>query len=399
MTARREVLFLAHRIPYPPDKGDKIRSWRILETLLRRFDVHLAAFVDDPADLQHTQFLEVRCSSVFLRRLDPRVARLRSAMGLVTGAPLSFPYYRDGAMAAAVARLRARPLAAEIVFSSAMAPYVESAAGRPRLIDLCDADSEKWRQYAAETRGPMRFIYAREAETLAAAETRMIGWADAAFAASAAEAEVFNARGGAHKALWFGNGVDADYFAPDEDAPRPQDAGDVVFVGAMDYRANIDAVLWFAEAVWPRVRVKAPDAVFAIVGSRPAKVVEALAGRDGIVVTGRVPDVRPYLQHARVTVAPLHVARGVQNKMLEAMAAGRPVVATSGAAEGIEAEAGVHYLCADDPAAFAAALLHCLDDPSIGARLGAAARVQMIARHSWPAQMRRFEDVLQTLMA
>lgn len=398
MTARPEALFLAHRIPYPPDKGDKIRSWRILETLAKRFDVHLAAFVDDPFDLQHKVFLETRCASVFLQTLIPRRARARSLRGLFSGEPLSFPYYRDAAMTAAVARLRALPLAAEIVFSSAMAPYLSQHAGRPRIVDLCDADSEKWRQYALEASWPMRFVYAREARMLADEETRMIDWAEAAFAASAAEARVLNARGGSKQALWFGNGVDADYFSPAIDAPCPDDAGDVAFVGAMDYQANIDAAIWFVREVWPLVRSKFPKATFSIVGARPAPTVAALAGRDDIRVTGRVPDVRPYLRAARAVVAPLRVARGVQNKVLEAMAMGRPTVATSGAAEGIDAISEEHFLCADHPRDFAEAVVELLKDEEKGSRIGAAARRRMIERCSWPAQMARFEGVIDALL-
>lgn len=397
MNARPQVLFLAHRIPYPPDKGDKIRSWRILETLARRFDTHLAAFVDDPDDFRHQPFLESLCASVFLRPLSPSSARARSAFGLFAGEPLSFSYYRDAAMTRAVAQLRARPLAAEIVFSSAMAPYVATPAGRPRLIDLCDADSEKWRQYAQDARGPMRWVYAREARTLAAEETRMIGWADAAFAASAAEAGVLNARCGARNALWFGNGVDADFFNPGAETPRPPDAADVVFVGAMDYRANVDAVVWFVSVVWPIVRKGAPDATFSIVGARPAPQVQALSGTPGVFVTGRVPDVRPYLRHARAVVAPLRVARGVQNKVLEAMAAGRPVVATSAAAEGVDVEADQHFLRADDSSSFADAVLKLLGDAALGASVGARARARMIERHTWPAQMARFDEALAAL--
>ncbi|MEQ8934561.1 MAG: TIGR03087 family PEP-CTERM/XrtA system glycosyltransferase, partial [Amphiplicatus sp.] len=315
MSARREILFLSHRIPYPPDKGDKIRSWRLVEHLAKRFRVHLAAFVDDRADFAHEAVLAGVCESVFLAPLDPFAAKARSAAGFVTGEPLSFPYFRDARMRRHAHALRQRDLAAEFVFSSSMAPYVEPAKERrPRLVDLCDADAEKWRQYAAETDGPMRAVYAREATRLAAAETAIINSVDAAFAISPAEAAVFNARPGAERMCdWFGNGVDAEHFRPQAERAAPQPSADVVFTGAMDYRANIDAVRWFAGEVWPIVRSKAPQARFAVVGARPARAVKALDGRDGVFVTGRVEDVRPYIQHASAAVAPLRVARGVQN--------------------------------------------------------------------------------------
>ncbi|MBY0423560.1 MAG: TIGR03087 family PEP-CTERM/XrtA system glycosyltransferase [Parvularculaceae bacterium] len=398
MTARREVLFLAHRIPYPPDKGDKIRSWRILEALARRFDVRLAAFVDDPDDFQHTAHLQSVCACVSLVPLDPRVARLRSLVGLARGEALTFPYYRDRRMESAVRSARARPLAAEVAFSSSMAPYLAEHAGRPRIVDFCDADSEKWRQYAEDATGPMRAVYAREAQRLRKAERAITAWAEASFAVSPAEAAVFHCA--ENRAVdWFGNGVDAAYFDPAAAGPPPAAASDVVFVGAMDYRANVKAALWFADKVWPLVRAGAPEATFALVGSKPVEAVRALAARQGISVTGRVDDVRPYLASARVVVAPLQVARGVQNKVLEALAMARPLVATRDAATGVDIEDGVHYLAADDPAAFAAQILELLKDRSGAEQMGERGRLRMIERHSWAAQLARFEAALDRLIA
>ncbi|MEE2692495.1 MAG: TIGR03087 family PEP-CTERM/XrtA system glycosyltransferase [Pseudomonadota bacterium] len=399
MSGLREILFLAHRIPYPPDKGDKIRSWRLVEHLSRRFRVHLAAFVDDRTDFAHEAFLAGVCESVFLVPLDPPAAKLRSAAGLVTGEPLSFPYFRDSRMQRRIDELRARGLAAEFAFSSAMAPYIaKPRGGRPRIVDLCDADSEKWRQYAAETGGPMSLIYAREAETLARRETEIIGWADAAFAVSAEEAAIFNARAGVGRSCdWFGNGVDVEHFRPSADRPAPEPSADIVFTGAMDYRANIDAVRWFAREVWPIVRAKAPEARFAIVGARPSGAVRALDGRDGVAVAGRVEDVRPWLQHASAVVAPLRIARGVQNKMLEAMAMARPVVATSGAAEGIDAREGEEFILADAPEAFAASVLWLMSDRKRGDAIGASARARMKAAYAWPARLSRLDAALARL--
>lgn len=396
MSARPEILFLAHRIPYPPEKGDKIRSWRLVEHLSRRFRVHLAAFVDDRADFAHEAFLKEVCESVFLVPLDPLTAKARSAAGLVTGEPLSFPYFRDKRMQRHADEMRQRDLAAEFAFSSSMAPYLEPPkAGRPRLVDLCDADSEKWRRYAVETAGPMGAVYAREAERLAAAETAIVNSADAAFAISEGEAAIFNARtGAARRCDWFGNGVDADYFRPRADRAVPEPSADVVFTGAMDYRANIDAVRWFAQEVWPVVRSKAPQATFAAIGPRPDRAVRSLHGRNGVIVTGRVSDVRPYLQHARAVVAPLRIARGVQNKMLEAMAMARPVVATSGAAEGIDAREGEEFILADSPADFAASVLWLMSEPKRGDAIGASARARMKAAYSWSAQFARLDAAL-----
>ncbi|GAB4531598.1 MAG: TIGR03087 family PEP-CTERM/XrtA system glycosyltransferase [Amphiplicatus sp.] len=399
MTDRPEVLFLAHRVPYPPDKGDKIRSWRLLEHLTKRFRVHLAAFADDPRDLRRLAFLESVCASAFLVPLDPWTARLRAGAAVLRGRAFTFAWFADARMRRHVAALRARPLAAEVVFSSAMAGYVgEPVPGRPLLVDLCDADSEKWRQYAADMSGPMRAVYAREAERLAAAETAIVNRADAAFAASPAEAAIVNARAGLARACdWFGNGVDTDYFAPRADRPAPPRRADVVFVGMMNYRPNVEAAEWFVREVWPRVRARAPQAGFAVVGARPAGRVRRLAGRRGVVVTGALDDVRPYLQHARAVVAPLRIARGVQNKALEAMAMARPLVATPQAAAGLAVRAGEEMIVADGAAAFADAVLRLLNDPKRGDAIGASARARMKADYAWPAQLRRFDAALARL--
>lgn len=398
MTARPEILFLAHRIPYPPDKGDKIRSWHLVEHLSKRFRVHLAAFVDDPRDFAHEAHLKGVCESVFLRPLGPATARLRSLSAFVSGEPLGFAYYRDVHMARHVAAMRGRSLAATFVFSSVMAPYAEEIEKTHLIVDLCDADSEKWRAYAGASLWPMSALYAREARTLAAAETAILNRSGAAFAASQSEAAILNARQGvARPALWFGNGVDTAYFRPDAARPAPQPAADVVFTGAMHYRPNIDAVSWFARNVWPKVRDKAPDARFAIVGARPVRAVRALGGRDGVIVTGRVDDVRPFLQHATAVVAPMRIARGVQNKVLEAMAMARPVVATGAALDGVAARDGEEAIVAEAPAAFAASVLLLLADRKRGDAIGASARARMKADYAWPAQLARLDAALARL--
>ena len=400
MNDRREILFLAHRIPYPPDKGDKIRSWRLVEHLAKSWRVHLAAFVDDPANFVHEDFLETVCESVHLVRLRPFEARLKSAAGFLTGEPLTFPYYRHAEMIRHVKALRARDLAFEFAFSSSMAPYLEkSHEGRPRFIDLCDADSEKWRAYGKARAGLMAGVYTREADSLAKAEARILNWADAAFAVSDAEASIFNSHADVlRKALVLPNGVDANYFSP-AGLEGEKGAAEVVFIGAMDYAPNVDAALWFAGEVWPLVRARAPEARFAIIGPRPSREILGLESAGGVRVTGRVADVRPWLAAARVVIAPLRIARGVQNKVLEAMAMGRPVVATSTANAGIEARRDEEILIADEAAAFAAEVAGLLADPQRGGKLGAAARARVIADFGWPAQFGKLDAAIASVLS
>jgi len=400
MTGKPEILFLAHRIPYPPDKGDKIRSWQLFRHLTKRFSVHLACFVDDKRDLQYTDYLRHMCVSAAFVRIEPGFARLRSVSGIFTGEPLSFPYYRDREMLREVAKMRARPLAAEVVFSSSMAPYIETPiAGRKRIVDFCDADSEKWTQYGAQTPGPFGWMYRREGRVLARAESKIVNWADASFAITEEEAAIFNQRNAIKGGVsWWSNGVDAKYFDPAAAAPNIEYACDVIFTGAMDYRANIDAIDYFVKDVWPKVRAQAPEARFAIVGANPVKKIKMLDGVSGITVTGRVDDIRPWLQCAKAVVAPLRIARGVQNKVLEAMAMAKAVVATPEAAAGVMATHDADIVIAREPSEMADALVTLCNDMQERQRLGKAARATVLSHYDWDTQLLRFDEALKGII-
>ncbi len=388
---KKEALFLTHRIPYPPDKGDKIRSWRILEHLTRRFRVHLACFADDPRDMAHSDFLKSKCESVSIVPLSPTLARIRSAKGFLTGEPLSFQYFRDAQMVRLVNSSRERSLAAEIAFSSSMAPYIEQKiSSRIRVVDFCDADSEKWRAYAENESGPMALIYRREADLLARAETRIANWADHSFAVSADEAAILNSR--EDKSLdvgWFSNGVDTEYFSPNARFGTPQST-DVLFVGAMDYRPNIQGVINFAETVWPVVREAFADARFTIVGSNPVPQVLALSGTNGIHVTGRVDDVRPWIAGTKVVIAPLKIARGIQNKVFEAMAMAAAIVATDESMTGINAPEGTAEIV-QDLQQMSPLIAGLLDDHQRRRSMGAAARSYVEQSFQWANAMKRFD--------
>lgn len=390
-----EILFLAHRIPFPPNKGDKIRSWRLLKHLLTRFDVHLGCFIDDPDDWQHVDELRSRCKTAHFVKLNPAYAKIRSAQGLLTGEPLSMPYYRDRQMQKWVRAIRKRPLAAEVAFSSSMAPYLKSAmTDRPRLVDFCDADSAKWSQYASSKSGMMGWVYAREGKRLKQAESDIIDWADASFAISESEASMLAPTG----VDWFGNGVDLDFFDPAQQYESPTAPVDIVFVGAMDYWANIDAAQWFLDQCFVHIKEQRPQTTFGIVGSRPPMSLSNLDGHKGVRVTGRVDDVRPWLRDAKVVIAPMRIARGVQNKVLEAMAMEKAIVATSDAAEGIAVEKDQDILIANEPDGFSMSVLNLLDDAASRSALGQRARAKVLSSYSWPSQLQRFDDALDRLL-
>ena len=386
--ARQRALLLCHRIPYPPDKGDKIRAWRLLGALAERYDVSLGAFVDDEDDWQHEDVLRARCASLCLRPARRRPGPLQAAGAALRGLPLSFATHRDEEMRAFVAAQRAGGLALEAAFSAQMLPYLGGASA-PVIIDLADVDSEKWSAYAGAARPPLRWLYAREAQLLAEAERRATH-RGRTFLVTPEEAAILRARPGvnADAVDYYRNGVDTDYFAPGV-VPPAADAPEIVLTGAMDYAPNAEAARFLAEEILPLVRRARPAVTLGLVGARPGPRVQALGAQPGVLVTGRVPDIRPYLEGARVAVAPLAVARGVQNKVLEAMAMGVPVVASAGAATGTGAAPGEHLLVADGAEATAAAVLRVLSDDALAARLGAAGRAKVTRDDAWETTLRR----------
>jgi sugar transferase (PEP-CTERM/EpsH1 system associated) len=393
-----DLLFLAHRIPYPPDKGDKIRSWHMLRHLAENWRVHLGAFVDDPADWNHAAMLERVCADVCLRPLHPTSGKLRSLIGLATGQPLTLPYYQDRGMDRWVRARLDSGIRAVVVYSSAMAQFVMEVEDTRRVMDFVDIDSDKWRQYAPTKPWPLSWLYAREARLLLEWERRVARAFDASLFVSAIEAQDFRrlAPESSGKVGFFNNGVDTDYFSPAHAFGRPFPADDraLVFTGAMDYWPNVDAVTWFARQVLPLLRRHLPRLRLYIVGSRPAPAVRDLAG-DGVEVTGRVPDVRPYLAHADAVVAPLRIARGIQNKVLEGMSMAKAVVATPQALEGIAARPGEEVLVAEDAGTQADMLLSLLREPARAMAMGEAARRRVTADYTWGPNLARLDALLK----
>jgi sugar transferase (PEP-CTERM/EpsH1 system associated) len=385
-----DLLLLIHRIPYPPNKGDKIRSYHLLKHLAQHYRVHLATFVDDPDDWQHVPHVEALCATSHFAGLNPLLSRVRSLGALVAGRSLSLDYYRDAGLQRWVDQtVAAHKIERVLTFSSAMAQYAEKYPQARRVVDFCDVDSDKWRQYADKKPWPMSWLYRHEARQLLDYERRVARESDASLFVSAPEADLFRqlAPESDSKIGFFNNGVDTDYFSPDLDHASPYAAGEqaLVFTGAMDYWPNVDAVQWFAGDVFPLLQARFPELRFYIVGSRPAPAVQALASTPGVVVTGTVPDVRPYIAHAQVAVAPLRIARGIQNKVLEAMAMATPVVVSPQALEGIDAEPGTELVLADGANAFVTAVAELLSRQQNP--MGRAARAKVERQYSWPSNL------------
>jgi polysaccharide biosynthesis protein PslH len=395
-----EILFLAHRIPYPPTKGDKIRAYHFLAHLARTHVVHLACLVDDPEDWQHADHLRTLCAECHFAARSRARAWRNALKALARSEALSVAGARDGALAAWIGDLaQRRPIRCVFAYSAAMAQYLAPgpAHGLRRIIDFVDVDSEKWGQMAAYRRWPLSWLYRRESARLRAFDRAAVERCDHCLFVSPAEAQSFqelipSATG---KTVVVPNGVDSGHFSPELHWPRPFGPGGpvVAFTGDMSYWPNEDAVLWFAQQVLPRLRSEHRDLRFVVVGRRPRLRLRRAAARLGFTLTGAVPDVRPFLAHSAVAVAPLRAAQGVPNKILEAMAMAKAVVATPAAVAGLRVRDGHDIALAADPDSFARATARALD-PQFARGLGARARARVLADYAWAPSLRLLDRLV-----
>jgi len=370
------ILYICHRIPYPPNKGDKIRSFNEVKYLSKKHNVFLAFLIDDKKDLIYLDELKKYCETIDYDVIHPRWQKIKSIPYLFSKKPLSVPYFYSKKLQTAIDyRLLTVKFDVVFAFSSPMAEYVfrskviqfaSSSPGRLKktginmpsgsrvngqakfIMDFVDVDSDKWRMYSEYSLFPKSLIYRNEWKRLMSYEKRVGAAFDISVFISDNELEIFKSYTPKVKAVSISNGVDFEYFGDVrnvrdvrtneviERAGR-SDGLNILFTGAMDYFPNEDGMIFFYRNIWPTVKEKLPQSKFYIVGGNPSKKLKSLPEKDNdIVVTGYVNDVREYMRKADVFVAPLRIARGMQNKVLEAMAAGLPVVATPQAAQGID---------------------------------------------------------------
>lgn len=389
-----DILFLAHRSPFPPDRGDKIRAFNVLKYLSTRKRVHLVAFADDTRDLKGKKGLApFTASRSILWRSKTRVTATIEA--LVQRKPASLTAFDNRAMHEVVADLLARRSIDTIyVFSSQMAQYLPAKTRARVIMDFCDMDSLKFADYAKASRWPMSWLMRRESNLLFQFEKKVARRVDASLFVSEAEAQLFREKTGANNVQVIENGIDTDFFDPGAGFAHVDSIGKlIVFTGQMDYRPNVEAVTWFAEDILPHIQAAHPDATFAIVGRNPTDAVIALGRIDRVVVTGEVADVRGWLAQAACVVAPLKLARGIQNKVLEAMAMARPVVASGCAAEGIDHDGTI--LSGDTVGQIADAVIGLLSAPRQANAMGKKARAQVQARYGWSARLQPLDALLR----
>ncbi len=395
------ILFLAHRIPYPPDKGEKIRAFHMLTHLAKQHVVHLAAFVDDPADMAHADDLrQVVNGECLLVPIGRAAALARMAIAFACGRPLTTSYFASSGLERWIGRiLKRHAIDRAVLCSAAMAPLL---LGRRDfdparvVIDMVDVDSDKWRQYADGAGAPRSWIYAREARTLLKLERKAAAAFGATLFVSPFEARTFadlapESRTRVHSVA---NGIDLERNSPSHRFANPFPEGELplVMVGTMDYRPNVEGAIWFAGQILPLVRARLPNARFYAVGARPAA--ELKTPREATVVTGKVEDVRPYVAHAAAVVAPLRLARGVQNKVLEGMAMQKPVVATVPASRGLDVVPGHDLWVEDDPARFADAVIAAAVGPD-RERIAANGRRRVERDYDWANTLGALDRLLE----
>ena len=397
---RPRVLYLTHRVPFPPDKGDRIRNYHVLRQLAARAEVWLVALADEPVPPEALAALHRHCRRVAVVPVRAGLRKLRAGLSALGGRSLTEGAFREPAVdRVAAGFLREARFDAAIVSGSGLAPYLRRGGLRelPGFVDLVDVDSQKWLDFADAVGGLKRRLYRFEAGRLRKLERELPGWAAAVSLVSPAEARVYESFAGAGTATVATNGVDLDYFAP-----VPADAPTVpacAFVGALDYLPNTDAAVSFAREVWPAVRARVPDAEFHVVGRKPTAEVVRLGELPGVVVVGQVPDVRPYVARAAVAVVPMRLSRGLQNKVLEAMAMAKPVVAAPPALAALAAVPGRDLLCANSPAEWADAVAGLLGDPARRRELGASARRFVEAHHHWDSCLKPLLDLVTEVAA
>lgn len=391
------ILYLAHRIPYPPNKGEKIRAFHQIQQLARNHKVHLCSFVDDPSDLPHGETLGAYCASVNLVYRSNSLTPLLATVALLKRQPLSVALFaRKSFKRKVLQTLAAERFDCIVVSSSSMAQYASVVSTVPKVIDLIDVDSEKWRLYAQHHAFPLSSVYELEAKRLARYEEDITRAFDHCILISEEERRLLQERVKDRPISVISNGVDLEYFSPTESTTPQVTPPTIVFTGVMDYFPNVDAVQYFCREIFPLVRKGAPQAQFYIVGRSPTRQVRALATLPNVIVTGTVPDVRPYLARATVTVAPFRLARGVQNKVLEAMAMGLPVIGTSQAFEGIAATERDGIRIADSPDKFAQEVIGLLrGDSALLQQCAVQARRYVEVHHRWRTQGKKLEALLQ----
>jgi sugar transferase (PEP-CTERM/EpsH1 system associated) len=387
-----KILFLTQRVPFPPNKGDKLRAFNIIKYLSKKHSVSLVCLADNKEDLGYTDDLGKVCSCVDIIPLNTFFSKIRSLFYFFSNLPLTLAYFYSGKMKKLVKeKIEKEKFDLIFIYCSSMAQYALNFKSIPKIIDFVDVDSDKWRQYADYSSFPKSIIYKMEERRLKEYEKVIVNSVNHSIVTSQAEAELFKSFIPGIRVSVLPNGVDYEYYKPDS---CTGEKNSLVFMGQMNYFANVEGVLYFCREILPLIRKEVPDIRFYVVGSNPVKAIKQLTSDKNVVVTGFVDDVRPYVVDSAVCVVPLRIARGIQNKVLEAMASGVPVVTTTKGNEGINAKTGEEIFINDNPEDFAESVLRLMDNPQLRASVSAKARRLVENKFSWELNLQKLENIL-----
>jgi len=385
------VLYITHRVPFPPDKGDRIRNYHLLRQLARHHTVDLACLADEPVSDDTRKTLAELCDRMSIIPVS-RFGRLVTAgLSVCSGRSISEGAFWSSELQRIVQEWhREKPYDAAIISASSLVPYLRTPAFAkvPAFVDVVDLDSQKWRDFAATASWPKSWLYRWEGSRVRSVEADLLKWAEAATLVSRAEADLFDTVAGTGSATVATNGVDLEYYQPG-DGPTQRACA---FVGALDYLPNVDAAIWFADEVWPQLRAKHPDAEYWLIGRKPTAAVQALAARPGIRLIGQVPDVRPHLAAAAVAIVPMRLSRGLQNKVLEALAMAKATVVAPPALAALKTVPGTHLLSAETAHEWVEAVSGLFDNPERRRELGRAGRQFVEEHHHWEPCLRPLTD-------
>jgi hypothetical protein len=392
------ILYVCHRFPFPPKRGGKIRPFN----MIRHFTasghrVTVCSLARSPEEAEEARGIAPHCARFDVALVRDPVQTWRMVARLPTLVPSSNGFFFSPELRRAIdGHLGRERFDLVFVHCSSVAQYVERVAGIPKILDFGDMDSQKWLEYANYKPFPLSLGYRLEGVKLEREEKRLAGRFDLCTATTRAEWETLRGYGVDVETDWFPNGVDAGFFQPDGEGYDP----DVLsFIGRMDYYPNQECMLEFCRRTLPLIQAQRPQAKLVIVGADPSPAIRRLGELPGVTVTGSVPDVRPYILRSCAMVATLNIARGTQNKILEAMAMGVPVVTSPAGAGGVDAEHEAHFLVADSPEATARCALRLMDDAAERARLARAGRERMLSHHNWAASMRRLDGIVERCVA
>ena len=389
-----KILYLCHRFPFPPKRGGKIRPFNMIRHLSASgHEVTVASLARSPGEANEGRGIHPYCARFEIAEVRDPIQMARMIARLPTPTPSSMGYFYSPQLARRVQELLGRQRFDLIfVHCSSVAQYVAGVRGVPKILDFGDMDSQKWLEYARYKPFPLSAGYRLEGLKLEREEKRLARMFDLCTATTRAEWETLEGYGLGVPSDWFPNGVDSDYFAP---TSEPYEGDTLSFVGRMDYYPNQECMFDFCATVLPLIRQRRPGVRLLIVGADPSPAVKKLGELPGVTVTGAVPDVRPYVRRSAVMVAPLNIARGTQNKILESMAMGVPVVTSRAAAGGVDAVPGEHFLVAGGHGEQVAAILRLLEDRGERERLSVAGRTRMLSHHAWAGSMRRLDVIIE----